>query len=118
MHRSLGIAEYIEPPAGDCNSRSPTPSVASKPGEERMAEQREIGRTGLRVPPIAFGTSGLGNMPETYGYEVEEARALATVRAILDRADGFLDTSRNYGRGRSEERVGMVVRELGGWPEG
>ena len=83
-----------------------------------MTEKREIGRTGLMVPWIAFGTSGLGNMPETYGYEVEEARALATVRAILDRPDGFLDTSRNYGLGRSEERVGMVVRELGGWPEG
>jgi len=49
----------------------------------------EIGQTGLRVPPIAFGTSGIGNMPETYGYEVDEERALATVRAILDVPDGF-----------------------------
>lgn len=83
-----------------------------------MTETREIGRTGLRVPPIAFGTSGLGNMPDTYGYEVGEERALATVRAILDLPDGFLDTSRNYGLGRSEERVGMMVRERGGWPKG
>ena len=81
-------------------------------------EKREIGRTGLKVPAIAFGTSGLGNMPDTYGYEVGEERALATVRAILDLPDGFLDTSRNYGLGRSEERVGMVVRERGGWPAG
>ena len=81
-------------------------------------EKREIGRTGLRVPPLAFGTSGLGNMPDTYGYEVGEARALDTVRAILALEDGFLDTSRNYGLGRSEERVGMVVREMGGWPAG
>jgi D-threo-aldose 1-dehydrogenase len=80
--------------------------------------RREIGRTGLMVPPIAFGTSGLGNMPETYGYQVGEDRALATVRAILALPDGFLDTSRNYGLGRSEERVGMVVREMGGWPAG
>ena len=83
-----------------------------------MAATREIGRTGLRVPVIGFGTSGLGNMPDTYGYEVGEERALATVRAILDLPDGFLDTSRNYGLGRSEERVGMVVRERGGWPAG
>lgn len=83
-----------------------------------MREKREIGRTGLMVPPIAFGTSGLGNMPDTYGYEVGEARALDTVRAILALEDGFLDSSRNYGLGRSEERVGMVVREMGGWPAG
>ncbi len=72
----------------------------------------------LRVPGIAFGTSGLGDMPETYGYGVDEERALATVRAVLDAPDGFIDTSRLYGMGRSEERIGKVVDELGGWPAG
>ncbi len=70
------------------------------------------------MPAIGFGTSSLGHMPGTYGYGVDEERALATVRAVLARPDGFLDSSRNYGFGRSEERIGKVVRELGGWPEG
>lgn len=83
-----------------------------------MERTTEIGDTGLRVAPVAFGTSALGHMPETYGYGVEEDRALATVEAILQRGDGFLDTSRNYGAGRSEERIGMAVRAFGGWPEG
>lgn len=83
-----------------------------------MAEKRGIGTTGVRVPAIGFGTSGIGNMPDTYGYGVDEERALATVRALLALPDGFLDTSRNYGMGRSEERIGKVVRALGGWPEG
>jgi D-threo-aldose 1-dehydrogenase len=83
-----------------------------------LDKRNEIGRTGLWVPPIAFGTSALGDMPDTYGYGVGEERALETVRAILMRPDAFLDTSRNYGFGRSEERIGKVVRELGGWPEG
>ncbi|WP_290750900.1 aldo/keto reductase [Amaricoccus sp.] len=77
-----------------------------------------IGASGLKVPAIGFGTSALGDMPDTYGYAVDEERARATVRAILARPDGFIDSSRNYGMGRSEERVGQVVRELGGWPEG
>jgi D-threo-aldose 1-dehydrogenase len=81
-------------------------------------ERTAIGKSGLRVPAIGFGTSSLGNMPDTYGYEVEETRALDTVRAVLALPDGMLDSSRNYGFGRSEERVGMVVREMGGWPEG
>lgn len=83
-----------------------------------MAEKRGIGTTGVRVPAIGFGTSGIGNMPDTYGYGVDEERALATVRALFALPDGFLDTSRNYGMGRSEERIGKVVRALGGWPEG
>ncbi len=83
-----------------------------------MTGHSEIGRTGVRVPRIGFGTSALGDMPDTYGYGVDVDRAKATVRAVLDRPDGFIDASRNYGMGRSEERVGMVVRELGGWPEG
>ena len=61
------------------------------------------------MPAIGFGTSGLGHMPDTYGYGVDEERALATVRAVLARPDGFLDSSRNYGIGRSEERIGKVV---------
>ena len=83
-----------------------------------MAETREIGGTGVRVPAVGFGTSGIGGMPDTYGYGVDEERALATVRAVLALPDGFLDSSRLYGMGRSEERIGKVVRELGGWPEG
>jgi D-threo-aldose 1-dehydrogenase len=84
-----------------------------------MAGERvTIEAKGVAVPRIGFGTSGLGGMPVTYGYDVDEERARATVRAVLARPDGFLDSSRNYASGRSEERIGAVVRELGGWPEG
>jgi D-threo-aldose 1-dehydrogenase len=81
-------------------------------------ETAPLGRTGLKVPKIAFGTSGLGNMPDTYGYAVDEERARATVRAVLDGPAKFIDTSRNYGLGRSEARIGAVIRERGGLPEG
>jgi D-threo-aldose 1-dehydrogenase len=77
-----------------------------------------LGRTGLKVPKIAFGTSGLGNMPDTYGYAVDEERAKATIRAILEGPAKFIDSARNYGLGRSEERIGAVIRERGGLPEG
>ena len=77
-----------------------------------------IGATGVRVPKIGFGGAALGDMPDTFGYAVDVERAKATVRAVLERPDGFIDSSRNYGMGRSEERIGLAVRELGGWPEG
>lgn len=81
-------------------------------------DKRPIGGTGLKVTPICFGTSGLGDMPATYGYSVDEDRARATVTAILDGPVNMLDTSNNYGFGRSEERIGAVIRERGGLPDG
>lgn len=73
----------------------------------------KLGSSGLKVSPICFGTSGLGDMPDTYGYSVDENRAEATVRAIFDGPVNFLDTSRIYGLGRSEQRIGAVIRERG-----
>ncbi len=79
---------------------------------------RQVGTSGVAVPRIGFGATALADMPETYGYSVGEERALATIRAILDQPVGFIDTSRNYGLGRSEALIGKVVRERGGWPAG
>ncbi len=75
-----------------------------------------LGTTNLEVTPICIGTSALGNMPETYTYGVDEERAWATVRAIIDGPINFLDVSRNYGLGQSEQRIGDVIRERGGKP--
>ena len=85
---------------------------------ESSIEKVNLGRTDLSVSRICFGASGLGDMPATYGYEVDEARAKATVRAIFDSPVNFLDTARIYGFGRSEERIGAVIRERGGIPKG
>jgi D-threo-aldose 1-dehydrogenase len=81
-----------------------------------VSARRPVGDR-LAVPAICFGTSALGNMPGTYGYEVDEARARETLLAILSSLCPFLDASRNYGFGESERRVGAVIRELGGLPE-
>ena len=77
-----------------------------------------IGATGLEVTDISFGTSALGDMPTTYGYPVNEDRARQTIHAIFDGPANVIDTSRNYGSGRSEERIGAVIKERGGLPEG
>ncbi len=81
-------------------------------------EKVNLGRTNLVVSEICFGTSSLGNMPDTYGYGVDEERARETLRAIFDGPANFLDASRNYGFGRSETRIGDAIRERGGLPDG
>jgi D-threo-aldose 1-dehydrogenase len=82
-----------------------------------LMEKRRIGTTSLMVSPICFGTSGLGNMPDTYGYEVDEERARETLNTIFKGPINFLDTSNNYGFGRSEQRIGDAIKERGGLPK-
>ena len=81
-------------------------------------KKSEIAKTSLKVTNICYGTSPLGDMPITYGYSVDEERAHRTIHAIFDGPVNMMDTSRNYGSGRSEERIGAVIRERGGLPEG
>lgn len=77
-----------------------------------------LGRTQLKVTPLCFGGSALGDMPATYGYSVDDERAFETINAIFDSPVNFLDSSRIYGFGRSEERIGEVISARGGLPEG
>jgi len=57
-------------------------------------------------------------MPETFSYSVAEESALATLRAAFASPINFMDTAANYGNGESERRIGLVLREIGGLPEG
>ncbi|MGI9510856.1 MAG: aldo/keto reductase [Geminicoccaceae bacterium] len=87
-------------------------------GDTPGMTRKKLGRSTVDVPAICFGTTSLGDMPNTYGYAVDEERAWNTVRAVFDGPAKFLDSSRNYGAGRSEQRVGDVIRERSGLPEG
>jgi len=78
----------------------------------------QLGRSGLSVSRLCFGLAPLGDMPDTYGYQVGAEQARETVRAIFDSEVNFLDTSRIYGMGRSEARIGEVIAERGGIPKG
>jgi D-threo-aldose 1-dehydrogenase len=80
--------------------------------------RRPLGSTGLEVTPLCIGCAPLGNMPETFAYTVAEEQALATIRAIFAGPINFIDTAASYGDGESERRIGLVLRELGGLPQG
>mgnify|MGYP001202132123 CR=1 FL=1 len=73
--------------------------------------KKEVGKTGVFVTPICFGTSPLGDMPDTYGYSVSQDQAIHTIKTIIESPINFIDTSRNYGRGRSEERLGLAMQK-------
>jgi D-threo-aldose 1-dehydrogenase len=79
---------------------------------------RPFGKTGLRVTPLAIGCAPLGDMPETFAYGVSEERALETIRATFQSPIKLIDTAASYGDGESERRIGFVIKELDGVPDG
>lgn len=80
--------------------------------------RRRLGSTSLEVTAVCIGGAPLGSMPENFGYEVTPERAIETVRHVLTSPVNFLDTSNDYGAGRSEERIGRALALAGGLPPG
>lgn len=71
---------------------------------------RDFGKTGLKVSSIGLGTWNIGNQ---WG-EIDEATAIATVRAAFDEGINLFDTAESYGIpcGLSEERLGRALRGI------
>jgi len=65
-----------------------------------------LGRSGLEVSRIAFGTWQLGG---EWG-ATEEATAVAAIRRAMDRGVTFFDTAQAYGFGTSERLLAKALR--------
>lgn len=68
---------------------------------------RPIPRTGERLPVVGVGTNQWGAQGEE---EIAPLREI--VRLMVENGASLIDTARIYGRGRAEEVIGRVVREL------
>jgi aryl-alcohol dehydrogenase-like predicted oxidoreductase len=67
-----------------------------------------LGRTGLRIAPLALGTMTFG---EVWGWGSSEDAARLVFNAYLEAGGNFLDTADMYTQGTSETLVGKFVRE-------
>ena len=74
-------------------------------------KQRPLGKTGLSVPPIIFGTSCLGNLYEV----VTDETKLAIVSEIIRHSPmpAVFDSAGKYGAGLALEVIGASLRKLG-----
>ncbi|MFE1171256.1 aldo/keto reductase [Streptomyces sp. NPDC058773] len=67
---------------------------------------RELGHSGVTVPPLGLGCAPLGNLYRA----VPEAQAREVVRTALATGARYFDTAPHYGVGLSEERLGRALR--------
>lgn len=74
-------------------------------------EQRDLGRTGLRVSTLGYGAGAVGGLM-VRGTPAEQSRAIARA---LDAGITYFDTAPGYGDGCSEENLGRALGELDAW---
>ena len=97
--------EFIEKTTLTVASAAALPSVLDPEVEAKtILPQRVLGRTGVKVPIIAFGCGSRFLM-----YENEE-EALRALNQVIDSGVTYLDTAMDYGKGLSETRVGLVMK--------
>jgi D-threo-aldose 1-dehydrogenase len=70
--------------------------------------RRALGRTGLHVSALGFGTAPLGDLFA----QLDDGTAVATVERALELGINLLDSSPLYGRGLSEHRCGTALRRV------
>jgi len=64
---------------------------------------RKLGRTGIKVPILGFGSGSRFLMYK------EDDEAIAALNRAIDLGITYIDTAHSYGNGKSEERVGRVM---------
>lgn len=71
-----------------------------------LDQYRLLGRSGLRVSPLALGTMTFG---QDWGWGADEAEARDIFDAYVDRGGNFVDTAVNYTNGASERILGKLM---------
>lgn len=78
-----------------------SPLLASVP--YRTLPGRVLGRTGIHVPILGFGSGSRFLMYR------DEDKAIEAVNRAIDLGICYIDTAHAYGNGKSEERIGRVM---------
>src|SRR5699024_5069460 len=76
-----------------------------------MSEKKRIGRTDLEVTPVGLGANAVGGNNLYPHLDEEEGKNI--IRTALKQDMDFIDTALSYGKGRTEEHIGEVLKETG-----
>uniref|UniRef100_A0A0C9PJ04 ARA2_3 protein n=1 Tax=Fopius arisanus TaxID=64838 RepID=A0A0C9PJ04_9HYME len=74
----------------------------------KRMEYRKFGLTGLQVSKVALGT---GTLSDFYG-DLDVDEAIKTIHSAIKSGINYIDTAPFYGQGRSEEVLGMALKDV------
>ena len=74
-----------------------------------LASYYLLGRSGLRVSPLAFGTGTFGN---AWGPEWSSKESKQILTRYIEAGGNFIDTADTYHEGESEEITGQLLRDI------
>ncbi len=97
----------------DLYYRYPAKPLASDKHPSRM-EYRQLGRSGLKVPELCFGTGtfGAGNEFFKAWGETSDDQAKRMIDTCMEAGLNFFDTADMYSDGASEQMLGRAVAHL------
>src|ERR1039458_2336035 len=77
-------------------------------------EFRQLGRSGLKVPVLCFGTATFGGGNEFFRAwgETDVAEAAHLIDLCMEAGVNFFDTADVYSEGLSEEILGQAIKHL------
>jgi aryl-alcohol dehydrogenase-like predicted oxidoreductase len=76
-----------------------------------LASYYLLGRSGLRVSPLAFGAGTFGSKWGDH-WSIDKATAKSILKRYFEAGGNFVDTADSYHDGESEEITGELVRDL------
>jgi aryl-alcohol dehydrogenase-like predicted oxidoreductase len=71
-------------------------------------EQREIGKTGMKVSALSFGASSLGGV----FHSLREEEGIEAVHTAVDNGINFIDVSPYYGHLKAETVLGKALKKI------
>ena len=84
--------------------------MLTQPMKITADQYRPFGRTGLRVPPIVFGSTALGNCFQTIPEQTKQMIVGEWFRQVMPPV--FIDTAGKYGAGMALEVLGRALDRL------
>jgi aryl-alcohol dehydrogenase-like predicted oxidoreductase len=121
-HRQVGRRDFLVRSAtaavgaaaaglGDLTARAEDSAAESDARKTRRLPLRDFGKTGLKLPILAFGGSAMvEKWKATYGPQLSFAERVAMVRLAFEAGIRYFDTSPNYGE--SEAILGEALHDV------
>ncbi len=71
---------------------------------------KELGKTGVKIPSLGFGTGGIGGFPDP-DYSKDEL-AINAIKTAINLGLWHIDTAEIYGKGHAEELIAKAIKDV------